>query len=213
MTRKPSDLARRLLRSRRLEALDRRLANTEERLTRQSERLKRYDERLKRQGERLKGQGERLKGHGEQLREHREVLKDVRRAATSAHNLFEILASQVGGIEERLQSLTEKVELDRYDATDEETAEARSLVEAIREEHRRIRVRFGVVARYEERLRRLESALAEEMAAAAELAREAARNGAVARAVTHGAVDISEDPTEEARPTRREETPPATPGP
>ena len=118
--------------------------------------------------------------------------------AYRVQSLHEILAAQVGAIEERLQDLTDKVEAGGYDATDGEKAEARSLIEAVREEHQRIRVRFGAVTRYEERLRRLESALAEEMAAAAELAHQAALNGALANAPTHGAVDIPEDPAERA---------------
>jgi predicted nucleic acid-binding Zn-ribbon protein len=173
MTRTLRRLARRLLKSRRLDALERRLGKTEERLTRQGERLKRQGERLRRQ---------------------RALLDRANRTARRTHSLFEILSGQIGGIEERLQNLTEKVELGRYDATDEEKAQARTLLEEIREEHRRIRVRFGVVARYEERVRRLESALAEEMAAAAVLAHDAATNGAVAYAPAHGAVDLPEDP-------------------
>jgi hypothetical protein len=172
MTRRLPDLGRRLRASRRF-ALEQRLARTEERLNRQGERLKRQDERLRLQ---------------------KELMYEVRPAALRALSLFEILGAQIGAVEERLQSLTEKVELGRYDATDEEKAEARTLLEEVREEHHRIRVRFGVVTRYEERVRRLESALAEEMAAAAKLAREAAMNGAVADAPTHGAVDIPEDP-------------------
>ena len=54
-------------------------------------------------------------------------------------------------------------------------------------------LRFGAVTQYEERLRRLESALAEEIAMAAELAHEAAQHGALADAPTHGAVDLPDD--------------------
>ena len=160
---------KRLRRSTRLELLEQRLAKSEARIKRQGTRLASLDERLRRQ---------------------RALLDEVRPAAHRSRALYEILGAQVGSIEERLQSLTEKVELGRYDATDDDKAEARSLIEEIREEHRRIRVRFGIVARYEERVRRLESALAEEMAAAAKLAREAALNGAVADAPTDGAVDL-----------------------
>jgi hypothetical protein len=116
--------------------------------------------------------------------------------AYRVQSLLEILAAQVGAIEERLQDLTEKVEAGGFDATDGEKAETRSLIQEVREEHQRIRVRFGAVTRYEERLRRLESALAEEMAAAAELAHEAALHGALANAPTHGAVDMPEEPAE-----------------
>ncbi len=139
-------------------------------------------------------QGERLTTLGERLKRNKELLDEMKPVAYRVQSLYEILAAQVGAIEERLQDLTEKVEAGGYDATDSEKAETRSLIEAVRKEHQGIRVRFGAVTRYEERLRRLESALAEEMAAAAELAHEAALNGALANAPTHGAVDIPEDP-------------------
>jgi predicted nucleic acid-binding Zn-ribbon protein len=152
-----------------------------------AERLAKTDRRLARQGERLARQGERLK-------RNKELLDEMKPVAYRVQSLYEILAAQVGAIEERLQDLTEKVEAGGFDATDGEKAETRSLIQEVREEHQRIRVRFGAVTQYEERLRRLESALAEEMAAAAELAHEAALNGALANAPTHGAVDIPEDP-------------------
>jgi chromosome segregation ATPase len=152
-----------------------------------AKRLKKTDAKLARQGERLTTLGERLK-------RNKELLDEMRPVAYRVQSLYEILAAQVGAIEERLQDLTDKVEAASYEATDGEKVETRSLIEAVREEHQRIRVRFGAVTRYEERLRRLESALAEEMAAAAELAHQAALNGALANAPTHGAVDIPEDP-------------------
>ena len=49
----------------------------------------------------------------------------MRPAAYRSRALYEILGAQVGAIEERLQALTEKVELGRYDATDDEKAQAR----------------------------------------------------------------------------------------
>jgi chromosome segregation ATPase len=168
----------------RLEVVERRLAKTET--------------RLKRQNERITSQGERLKRYDERLRGQKQRLDQATRMATRTHSLFEIIRSQVAGIEERLQNLTERVERAQYDATDQEQAQARSLLEEIRDEHRRIRVRFGVVARYEERLRRLESALAEEMVAAAALAREAAMNGMVAGASSDGAVDIPDESADRA---------------
>ena len=152
-----------------------------------AKRLAKTDAKLARQGERLTNLGERVK-------RNRELLDEMKPVAYRVQSLLEILAAQVGAIEERLQDLTEKVESGGFDATDGEKAEARSLIEEVREEHQRIRVRFGALTRYEERLRRLESALAEEMAAAAALAHEAALHGALANAPTDGAVDIPEDP-------------------
>jgi chromosome segregation ATPase len=141
-----------------------------------------------------KRQRERLNHFSEKLNQEKERFAETKLATLRAQILYEILSAQVGALEERLQNLTEKVELGAYDATDGEKAEARNLLAAVRDEHRRVRVRFGTITRYEERIRRLESALAEEMAAAAKLAREAAQNGALANAPTHGAVDIPEDP-------------------
>jgi predicted nucleic acid-binding Zn-ribbon protein len=173
MTGVRTHLRRRLRRSSGVDQLAKRLAKTDARLTRQGERLTTLGERLKR---------------------NKELLDEMKPVAYRVQSLYEILAAQVGAIEERLQDLTEKVEAGGFDATDGEKAETRSLLQEVREEHQRIRVRFGAVTRYEERLRRLESALAEEMAAAAELAHQAALNGALANAPTHGAVDIPEDP-------------------
>ena len=96
----------------------------------------------------------------------------TRQRPPAAATLVEVLAAQIGAIEERLQKLSDKIE-SGYDANRRRNGEARSLLHEVREEHRRIRVRFGAVTRYEERLRRLESALAEEMAAAEKLASEA----------------------------------------
>ena len=154
-----------------------------------AKRLARTDAKLARQGERLTTLGERVK-------RNRELLDEMKPVAYRVQSLLEILAAQVGAIEERLQDLTEKVEAGGFDATDGEKAETRGLIQEVREEHQRIRVRFGAVTRYEERLRRLESALAEEMAAAAELAHEAALHGALANAPAHGAVDLPEEPAE-----------------
>ena len=151
--------------------LEKRLARLETRLTKQEERLRRQKERL------------------DEVRPRRIL------------SVMEILATQVAALEERVADLAEQVERPDYAATDDERAQARRLVDEVREEHRRIRVRFGAVTRYEERLRRLEAALAEEMAAAAQLARDAAEHGVLADAPTHGAVD---PPDEHATGLRRD---------
>jgi len=174
MSRVRDSMRSRLQRSAGFDQLKKRLAKAEARLARQDERLKRQSERLHRQ---------------------RQLIDEIRLPALRAQIVMEILGAQISAIEERLEDLTEKVHTGAgRGVTDDETAAGRTLLDEVREEHRRIRVRFGVVTRYEERLRRLESALAEEMAAAAELAREAGLNGALANAPTHGAVDIPEDP-------------------
>lgn len=118
---------------------------------------------------------------------------EIKLTAYRAHSAYEILSAQVGAIEERLQDLADKAGTGPYESDDESAASARSLVEEVRDEHRRIRVRFGAVTQYEERLRRLESALAEEVAAATELAHEAAQHGALRDAPTQGAVELPDD--------------------
>jgi len=156
----------------------------------------RYDgleARVARAEERLRSQAERLRRQNDRLQRQQKLIDEIRPTANRAHALFEILGSQLGSIEERLQQLTEKVELGRYDATEVERTEARTLLEEVRDEHRRVRVRFGAVTGYEERIRRLESALADEMAAATALAQEAAAAGLVADAPEHGAVRLPDE--------------------
>jgi chromosome segregation ATPase len=143
---------------------------------------------------RLARQNERLTNQSTRLHRHRELIDEIKPTAWRAQTLMDILGAQIAGIEERLQNLTDKVEPISYDPTDDELDEARNLLAEVREEHRRIRVRFGVVTSYEERVRRLEAALAEEVAEAARLADEAARGGLLANAPTHGAVDLPADP-------------------
>ncbi len=78
-----------------------------------------YDELAKRLAKaeaRLERQDERLTRHGERLDRHKERLDAVKPAAWRAATLLEVLAAQVGAIEERLQSLTDKVELRGDDA-------------------------------------------------------------------------------------------------
>ncbi|SDO72913.1 hypothetical protein SAMN04489867_0430 [Pedococcus dokdonensis] len=73
------------------------------------------------------------------------------------------LAIQVGVVEERLGRIEEALRREEFvgDEGDEgDRAEARSLVEAVRREHEQVRVRMQVIAQYEERLRRLEEAVA-----------------------------------------------------
>ena len=177
MSRVRDSMRSRLRRSAGFDQLKTRLAQAEARLARQDERLRRQSDRLHRQ---------------------RELIDEIRLPALRAQIVMEILGAQISAIEERLESLTEKVHTSGgLNATDDEIAAGSALLDEVREEHRRIRVRFGVVTRYEERIRRLESALAEEMAAAADLAREAGLNGALANAPTHGAVDIPEEPEDQ----------------
>jgi hypothetical protein len=70
------------------------------------------------------------------------------------------LRVQVGVFEERMGRLEQRLESGTFVADDASMAEARSLVDEIRKEHEQARVRMQIVSHYEERLRRVEEAVA-----------------------------------------------------
>jgi hypothetical protein len=75
----------------------------------------------------------------------------------------ERIGSQLGALEVRVADDVAARELlaatsPQDGPVDPAVAQARDLLEAIRREHEQVRVRFGVVAAYEERIRRLEEA-------------------------------------------------------
>ncbi|HEY4315582.1 MAG TPA: hypothetical protein VGO19_08775 [Actinomycetes bacterium] len=172
------------------------LAGVRTRLRRRLRKVGGYDELVKRVAKTESAQArqaEKLARLQERFGRTKERIDQIKLTAFQANTSYEILNAQVGAIEVRLQDLSDKLGKGRFETNDEDTASARSLVEEIRDEHRRIRVRFGTMTLYEERIRRLESALAEEMAAAAELADQAAQHGALLDAPTQGAVDLPDD--------------------
>jgi len=67
---------------------------------------------------------------------------------------------QVGVFEERMGRLEQRLEGGTFVADDASLAEARSLVDEIRQEHEQARVRMQIVSHYEERMRRVEEAVA-----------------------------------------------------
>jgi hypothetical protein len=71
------------------------------------------------------------------------------------------LMNQVGVLEERLGSLEERLGSGTFVADDQQMAEARDLVQAVRQEHQQVRVRMQIISHYEERLRRVEDAMAQ----------------------------------------------------
>lgn len=71
------------------------------------------------------------------------------------------LTIQVGRCQELLGEFEERLRQERFIAEPDEEAEARRLIDEIRREHERIRVRMQAVAQYEDRLRRLEAAVAD----------------------------------------------------
>lgn len=134
---------------RRRTPVDQRLARLEQAVEAQAERLQRQQDRLGRQRAALDQQARRLSYYTEQ------VVKAID-SATGVKSSFEILDSQVGALEMRLADLTDQASAARLAVGERDAVEARSLLDEIRTEHARIRERFGVVAAYEERLRRLE---------------------------------------------------------
>ncbi len=71
------------------------------------------------------------------------------------------LTIQVGRCQELLGEFEERLRDERFITEPGEEAEARRLVDEIRREHEQIRVRMQAVAQYEDRLRRIEAAVAD----------------------------------------------------
>ena len=71
------------------------------------------------------------------------------------------LTIQVGRCQELLGEFEERLRHEHFITEPAEEAEARRLVDEIRREHERIRVRMQAVAQYEDRLRRIEAAVAD----------------------------------------------------
>lgn len=80
-------------------------------------------------------------------------LDEVQREASWTANELARLAPQAAAFESRLEQLSRPIVVT---AEQDDLPEARSLLEAIREEHARVRARLSLVSAYEERLRRLE---------------------------------------------------------
>lgn len=68
------------------------------------------------------------------------------------------IAPQLAALEAKVEDLRQRLDDPAFTLGDEEQ-QARSLVEEIRLEHQRIRVRLSAVTTYEERLRRIEEKL------------------------------------------------------
>jgi chromosome segregation ATPase len=129
--------------------VEQRLVRLEQLVEAQAERLQRQQGRLTRQRAALDEQARRLGYYTQQ------VVKAID-SATRVKSSFEILDSQVGALETRMADLADRVSAARLTVGEQDTAVARSLLDEIRTEHTRIRERFGVVAAFEERVRRLE---------------------------------------------------------
>ncbi|MDQ3402401.1 MAG: hypothetical protein M3548_03275 [Actinomycetota bacterium] len=122
------------------------------------ERLDGFDHRLHGLTERHEG----TEGH------HRHRLDDMERRFGEVEHLqrwsaneLERMIPQVAAIEARLASVDDALAAVPRAADDVELDQARSLIDEIRREHAQIRVRLTGVARYEERLGRLEEKLSD----------------------------------------------------
>ncbi len=88
----------------------------------------------------------------------RRVDNERRRVGAHDRDLARI-GPQVAALEERVEALRERLEPPAV-ATAAEADQARSLLDDVRREHARVRVRVTSLTRYEERIRQLEDAVA-----------------------------------------------------
>lgn len=101
----------------------------------------------------------------ERLDRQRGRIEKLEKGAKSNAKEAEFYVREINRVSPQLSALESKVEDLRQALTTpsvgspEELVEARSLVEEIRTEHARIRVRLSAVTTYEERLRRIEEKL------------------------------------------------------
>lgn len=109
--------------------------------------------------DRLESQRRRLDTQAERLDRQHERLAAIEQQLGQLTTVYQVLEHQMASLEVRMEQLERVADGSTPDSTEPERVEARALVDEIREEHRRIRARFGVVARYEERIRRLEKVL------------------------------------------------------
>lgn len=135
---------------RRLTARDR-LARAEQRIDRLDQRLREHGRVRARQRRRLQAQAERLGSQGARI-------KMLEGNDTATGGKFEVLQHQLAAMERRLSELEGRLD-SAPDSSAPERAQARSLLEEMRQEHRRVRAELGAIVSYEERIRRLEQAL------------------------------------------------------
>jgi chromosome segregation ATPase len=138
---------------------DQRLEAIEERLKKQAERLEHQRSELKQQRQRLDKAEQRLERQRTRMRRQVESDEAVKVGLSRLTAVYPVLEQQISSFETRLQQLLDATAGGGLEATDAERAEARRLLDEVQREHSQIRVRFGVISRYEERVRRLEAAI------------------------------------------------------
>ena len=152
-----ADMLRRSGLEERTTAIEARLNNFADRLGNQRTTLANQRTLLEKRRARLDRQAERLERQMQQIRAKSEQLDALTSRVKTLTGLHTVLEHQMGSMETRLERLLTAG--DEVTATEPERAEARKLLDEVREEHSRVRARFGVMTRYEERIRRLEAAL------------------------------------------------------
>ena len=151
-----SRLRRRLSGSR-----DARLDGLEALVRKQGRQLARQRSRIDRQQATLARQVDRVDRQAERVVSHRDTVARLVTLVERIDGVLDILGRQLAAVEVRMADLEERSAAPTA-AGPGEVDEARSVVAEVRAEHARIRERFGVVTVFEERLRRLEDALAED---------------------------------------------------
>ncbi len=107
---------------------------------------------------------ERLGRHDQRLKDLETRLKELDRATVLDTTERERRDTQLGTVEARLADLEQRLDDAAFDDTTtppdaERLAAGRDLLDEVRTEHARIRVRLQVVSGYEERLRRVEESV------------------------------------------------------
>lgn len=115
---------------------------------------------------RLDEQQQRVVRQEKQLKELETRVTELGRLGALTTSERERRDTQLGVLEVRLADLEDRLaqarlDADGADADPEQVAQGRTLLEEVRAEHARIRVRMQVVSAYEERLRRVEESVAE----------------------------------------------------
>jgi predicted nucleic acid-binding Zn-ribbon protein len=120
--------------------------------------VERQRNRLDKQGARLDAQAKRLGDQAKRLGDQASALSKLGRRVNELWIAYGRMENQVAALESRVESMSPEVRHGGH-LPEHDQDEAVALIEDIRTEHRRIRERFQVVTRYEERVRRLEEAL------------------------------------------------------
>ena len=118
-----------------------------------------HTDRLKAQRALIDNQAQRARKQHERIAALREKVEAAEQVASQALTSYAVLEHQIASMETRVDRLVSQANESTSTSTESERAEGRTLVDEIREEHSRIRARFGIMVRYEERIRRLEAAL------------------------------------------------------